>query len=193
MSTFAIRSVGFCAHYSRQGDWACAFALALARRRGLRLNIFHFVVDPYDAGAREPRGLAAEERVALLIERERELRTYYDERLGDYLEAGFRLCEERTWTELHRCLAKREFQVLVLACPTRAAVFSGTPLDQFATSFVCPVVLVGPSAPRELRLNPPAALVADHLGLQPVEYDVLPASAVPSVQGNCAVPAGALE
>ena len=43
MTTTAIESVGFCAHYSPQGDWAFDFALRLASRNSKRLNVFHFL------------------------------------------------------------------------------------------------------------------------------------------------------
>ena len=170
MSTFAVRAVGFCAHYSRQGDWAFEFALRLARAGSLRLNVFHFLVDPYDPEARPPADLTPDGRAALAIQLERELRLYYDRRLGDYLDAGFRLCEDPEWTELHRCLTKREFQVLVLGYPREESRFGGVPIEEFASSFVSPVVLVGPGSRRELRLNPPAALISERLGLADCQY-----------------------
>jgi hypothetical protein len=165
MSTLTVRAVGFCAHYSPAGDWAFDFALGLARARGLRLNVFHFLVDPYDPEARPPRGLSREQRAARAVRLERDLRLYYDPRLGDYLDAGFRLCDDPEWTELHRCLTRREFQVLVLGYPREEATFGGVPVTDFATSFICPVVLVGPGSPGEIHLNEPAALIDDAVGL----------------------------
>jgi hypothetical protein len=165
MTVTAIDAVGFCAHYSPQGDWAFAFALAVARRHRRRLNIFHFLSDPYDAVHRGFNELSPTDRRQLLITRERELRFYYDERLGDYVEAGFRVCEDEGWTELHRCLCKREFQVLVLGVPGHDVVFGGRPIEEFAQSFICPVVLVGPDRPQQVSLNNPAAILADTLGL----------------------------
>jgi hypothetical protein len=178
MSTLAVRAVGFCAHYSPPGDWAFDFALGLARAHMLRLNVFHFLVDPYDPEARPPRALSREQRAALAIRLERDLRLYYDARLGDYLDAGFRLCDDPEWTELHRCLTRREFQVLVLGYPHEAASFGGVPIREFATSFVCPVVLVGPGSPHEIHLNEPAALLDDALGLAGRLY--VPLRAAPS-------------
>jgi hypothetical protein len=170
MSTFSVRAIGFCAHYSPPGDWAFDFALRLARAGSLQLNVFHFLVDPYDPAARAPHRLGSDERAALAVRLERDLRLYYDARLGDYLEAGFRLCEDPEWTELHRCLTKREFQVLVLGYPHEAASFGGLPIEEFVSRFVSPVVLVGPSSPLEIRLNAPAALVRDKLGLSDRHY-----------------------
>lgn len=176
MTVMSISSVGFCAHYSQQGDWAFDFALALARRSMLQLNVFHFLADPYDPTDRTGEGLSQAERRRIIIERERELRFYYDSRLGDYLEAGFRVCEDREWVELHRCLARREFQVLVLGYPRYGARFAGKPLEEFAHCFACPVVLVGPTGPSELHLNSPARLAADRLGLAQRDHDVFGAA-----------------
>jgi hypothetical protein len=167
MTTTAIDNVGFCAHYSSQGDWAFDFALALARRHRRQLNIFHFLSDPYAAVYQGLDRLSPAAREQILIDRERDLRFYYEERLGDYVEAGFRICEDEEWTELHRCLCKREFQVLVLGVPGDDAVFGGKPIGDFARSFVCPVVLVGPGRPEEIGLNAPAVLLEDALGLEP--------------------------
>jgi hypothetical protein len=165
MTTTSIESVGFCAHYSQQGDWAFDFALALARARSLQLNIFNFLSDPYDPSDDRSTRLSPSERGRLIIELERKLRLYYDDKLGDYLDVGFRLCEDREWLELHRCLTKKEFQVLFLGRPDYGVSFAGKPLEEFADTFVCPVVLIGPSSSTEYRLNSPARLIADKLGL----------------------------
>jgi hypothetical protein len=100
-----------------------------------------------------------------MVEKEKQLRLYYDSKLGDYLDVGFRLCEGKEWMELHRCLSRREFQVLVLPCPTFDATFGRRSLEEFVDNFVCPVVLVGPTSPFDIKLNSPARLIADRLGL----------------------------
>jgi hypothetical protein len=165
MTIPTLNAVGFCAHYSEQGDWAFDYALELSRMHGIQLNVFHFLADPYDPDARPPTGLSREEFAELVIKKERELRLYYDERAGDYLEVGFRLCEDNSWRELHRCLVKREFQVLVLGYPVLNARFGRKPLEEFAEGFACPVVLVGPHDPRQLHINATAALISAKLGL----------------------------
>ena len=165
MTMPGLNAVGFCAHFSPQGDWAFDYALSLARRCGIRLNVFHFLADPYDPADAPPTHLSGADRRELIVARERELRMYYDERAGDYLEVGFRLCEDNEWTELHRCLLIREFQVLVLGYVRKEATFAGKPIEEFADSFVCPVVLVGPGDPQRFYLNGPAALISDKLGL----------------------------
>ena len=165
MTTPALNAVGFCAHYSAQGDWAFAYALDLSRRHGIQLNVFHFLADPYDTSGTAPEYSSRGERERLIVEKERELRLYYDARAGDYLNVGFRLCEHREWTELHRCLRIRQFQVLVLGYAGREASFAGKPIEEFADAFVCPVVLVGPERPDQYHLNHPASIVRDRFRL----------------------------
>ncbi|HEB84166.1 MAG TPA: universal stress protein [Bacteroidetes bacterium] len=165
MTKIAIDSVGFCALYSKQGDWAFDLAFRIAETRGIQLNVFHFLSDPYDPEDKVPDNLSKEEWEAMTIESERNLRMYYDVRLRDYLKVGFRLCEDKEWTELHRCLVKREFDVLILGVPSENATFAGKPIREFADSFISPVVLVGPDDPDTLYLNPQAELISDQLSL----------------------------
>jgi len=173
MTVVNINAVGFCAHYSQEGDWAFDFALGLSRRRSAPLNVFHFLSDPYNPDDTDAQQMAPDDRAKLAIVREKELRLYYDKRAGDYLDVGFRLCEDREWTELHRCLLIREFQVLVLGYVGPSAIFAGKPIEEFAHSFVSPVVLVGPSSADELRLNSRAALIADKLGIHDGSWSLI--------------------
>lgn len=165
MTTLRLDAIGYCAHYSEQGDWAFDYALKLSQRHGLQLNVFHFMADPYDPDDLPPTDLSREDREQLIVDRERELRMYYDVRAGDYLEVGFRLCEDNEWRELHRCLADQEFQILVLGYPGTHARFAGKALEEFADSFVCPVILVGPDGPEQFHLNAGAVFIQEKLGL----------------------------
>jgi hypothetical protein len=137
------------------------------------LNVFHFLEDPYNPTDTGARSLSKSERARLAIERERELRLYYDKRAGDYLDVGFRLCEDNEWTELHRCLVIREFQVLVLGYPAAAATFAGKAIEEFANQFVCPVVLVGPQSARQFHINTRAGLIAEKLALPKSGYSTI--------------------
>lgn len=165
MTTPGIDSIGYCVNYTEQGDWAFELALGISRRYRLQLNIFHFLSDPYDRYATTSPNLSKEHRTKLSIDLERQMRLYYEDRLGDYLDVGFRLCEDNEWTELHRCLSKREFQLLVLAMPDMGATFGRRDLVEFAQGFVCPVALVGPSKPTEISLNDPARLISYRVGI----------------------------
>ena len=173
MAIPTLKAVGFCAHYSKQGDWAFDYALRLSRAHSIRLNVFHFLSDPYDPTDNFADKLTKSQRTRLAIEREKELRLYYDQRAGDYLDIGFRLCEDAEWTELHRCLIVREFQVLVLARPEPAALFGLAPIEEFAEAFICPIVLVGSERATRYRLNSRAALIADKLDLRDSEWSVI--------------------
>lgn len=169
MTTPGIKAIGYCVNYNKQGEWAFSLALNLARCHELQLNIFHFVSDPYKREEVEHKSQRTVDEKSL-IEMERKMRLHYDERLGDYLDVGFRLCEKREWIELHRCLCKHEFQLLVLARPSLDATFGERLLTEFADDFVCPVILVGPDAETELTLNEPARLMAYRLGLDDEDY-----------------------
>jgi len=161
-----LNAIGFCAHYSEEGDWAFHYALRLARLLRIRLNVFHFLTDPYDPEAVRPNFAPREELNRVIAARERELRMYYEERAGDYLDVGFRLCEDNEWLELHRCLVDDEFQALVLGFAGSEATFSGKPIAEFACSFICPVVLVGPDSPTQFQVNEAAALLGHKMGFK---------------------------
>ncbi len=163
MATQTLKAVGFCAHYSQQGDWAFDYALKLSRELKVQLDVFHFMEDPFDPNDHSAQNLSKEAKEKLAIDRERELRMYYDSRAGDYLDVGFRLCQDNDWTELHRCLLIREFQILVLGYNGDNAYFVDKPIEEFANSFVCPVILVGPNGSDQFHLNSQANLISQQL------------------------------
>ena len=170
MAIDTLRAVGFCAHYSKHGDWAFDFALRLSQKHNLKLNVFHFLADPYNPNDSTGQYMNAEERNRLAVEKERKLRMYYDDLAGDYLDVGFRLCFDNEWTELHKCLIVREFQILVLGYPSQDATFAGKKIIDFANSFISPVVLVGPDSPEQLYLNRQAALISHKFGLEDIHW-----------------------
>ena len=164
MTTPAVERIGCCAHESREGDWAFDLALETARRLDVPLNVFGFVLDPYQRDKRE-KSDTQPPAPADLVRLEKELRFRYDEAAGEYVNVGFRLCGDGAWYELHRCLCRREFQLLVLARPTEDACFLGVPFEQFLESFVCPTVLVGPGSDTRIQLNRAAQMLQNQLAL----------------------------
>ena len=168
MTAVSLRSIGYCADFSQQGDWAFNFALGLAGPLNRVLNIFYVPDLAWDA-PRSPSPLGPQELVHL----ERRVRSYYDEKLGDFVEVGFRICEGFADAELRRCLLHRDYQVLVLAYTRFGAPFAGRTIEAFAYRFNAPVVLVGPSQPDQCFLNPPAVLIHPQLGLARAEWSVL--------------------
>jgi hypothetical protein len=170
MAVLSFNAVGFAAHYSKHGDWAFDYALKLSESSGMQLNVFHFLSDPYDKSENEYERLAHRELEKIAIQKEKELRLYYDKRSGEYLKVGFRVCYDRSWTELHRCLLIREFQVLVLGYTEFNAYFARYPIEEFAEKFISPVVLVGPDRPDQFFLNHQAVQLVDKLGLENKEW-----------------------
>lgn len=166
MAIPTFNAIGFCAHYSKQGDWAFDCALKLTQELGIQLNVFHFLSDPYDMSDNSAEYMSYAEMEKLAIEKEKELRLYYDNKAGEYLNVGFRVCYDKSWTELHKCLLIREFQLLVLGYPDFGTNFGSKPIEEFADSFISPVILVGPDRPDQYYVNTQAALQMDILKLK---------------------------
>jgi hypothetical protein len=165
MTIPTFNGVGFCAHYSKQGDWAFDLALRISRSNNVKLNVFYFLKDPYDPNDTGPQHLSHLKLKKLAIAEEKNLRLYYDHRAGEYLEIGFRVCYDDSWTELHKCLMIREFQLLVLGYTNKGAVFAKKPIEEFANDFISPVILVGPDDPTQFYLNHQAELLSFRLGI----------------------------
>lgn len=154
-----MKGVGLCALFSRQGDWAFDYALNLARHHNSRLNIFHFLESPYTFSrdvvfVDDKKEETAKVTPDLIASKDKELRETYDERLGDYVDVGFRLCEGADEWELKKCFRKGEYDILVIGYEKRGAKFGGTTtIEEFASDFKAPVVLVGPDSGDSLVLN----------------------------------------
>lgn len=175
MTTMSLTSVGLYAQYTPYGDWAFDFAFNLARGHGVRLNIYRF---PEQQSTEAGRDAWDDEWVAM----DRELREYYDERLADHVEVGFRVCRGSESVELRRCLMHHEYSVLVAGYPAGDA--SATTLDMvtFASRLCAPVVLIGPDRPDQYHLNTPAVMMAGQLDLAPGSFKAI---ALPCVGEPC--------
>lgn len=166
MTTIAVKDVGFCADLSPQGDWAFDYALSLARSLNLGLKVFYLPDLAWDT-IEVPR-LSPDESDAL----DRRVREYYETRLGDFVDVGFRVCEGFADRELRRCLMDREYQVLVLAYRDFGMRFAGRAIEEFAYAFNGPVVMVGPDRPGQFFVNPSAALLCCQLELEQGQWTV---------------------
>ncbi len=154
-----IKGIGLCAIFSKQGDWAFDYALSLARSHNTKLNIFHFLESPY-ALRRDVVFVDAEKKRTAVVtpeliqQKEREMRELFDDRLGDYVDVGFRLCEGNDEWELRKCFKKGDYDVLVIGYREKGAAFGGTTtIEEFAAKFKGPVVLVGPDSADSFFLN----------------------------------------
>ena len=166
MTIFNVEKIGLVADYSERGDWAFNLAFSLARIRNLHLNIFHFLESPYDIPLDiEPSNIPIKEVDSdEMVSLDRKLREYYDEKLGDYVDVGFRVCENaRHNFELKRCLREREYHILVIPHIREGVNFGNMPVEEFAYRFHAPVILVGPDRPDEYRINPAAKMLIDSL------------------------------
>ena len=180
-----VKGVGLCALFSRPGDWAFDYALALARAHQCRLNVFYFLQSPYklrrdvvfvDAAHTQTAPVTPE----LIAQKDRELREQFDDRLGDYTDVGFRLCEGADEWELRKCFRRGQYDVLVIGYEKRGANFGGTnTIEGFALSFKGPVVMVGPDAPDSFYLNQPAEDWLEHLMIPQGHWKAIDPSAVP--------------
>jgi hypothetical protein len=153
------KGVGICALFSPQGDWAFDYALALARHHSTGLYIFHFLSSPYML-RRDVVFVDAEHKVTgrvtpeLIVQKDREFRERFEERLGDYVNVGFRLCEGNSEVELRKCFRKMQYEVLVVGYEGRGAHFGDqSTVEEFAEKFKGPVVLVGPDASDAFHFN----------------------------------------
>jgi hypothetical protein len=164
MTTPRIQKVGLVFHFSEAGDWALAAALQVARTRKTALNVYYFLQSPYEV----PYDVAPADLTTLcfdsatLAQQERKLREYFEERLGDFDDVRFRVCESgRHNQELRRCLLHHEYQLLVIPCPRQGVGFGNMPVEEFAYRFASPVMLIGPERPDQVRLNSFASVMHD--------------------------------
>ncbi|MBI5571329.1 MAG: universal stress protein [Desulfomonile tiedjei] len=171
-----MQGIGLCAIFSQQGDWAFDYALWLARKQRTRLFIFHFLDSPYALRrdvvfVDEQREQVTQVTPDLIAEKDKELRLTYDDRLGGYVDVGFRLCEGSTERELKRCFRRGEYDVLVLAYENQGALFAGNAsIEKFASRFRGPVVLVGPDRPDRYFLNREAQEMVRRLNIPPDKW-----------------------
>lgn len=175
MTRARLKAVGFCAWMNEVGDRAFRFALDLARRHHAQFDIFIFPSLPSVPHA--PRGRSGERFAIpdeLAIETEKQVRLYYDELLGDYLDAGYRLCLGDESPELRRCLFDRQYDILVLPYESEGSLFGERSIEEFAHRMQCPVVLVGPVGGTEIHLNQPARLWLTELGLEKRVWSAIP-------------------
>lgn len=162
MTRTGVTGVGFCARMTPVGDWAFDFALDLARHHETQLDIFFFPslpCEPHPSRGRKGELLVMPEGERISLEKD--VRFYYDEKLGDYESAGFRLCDGNEEPELRRCLVGREYSILVLAFQGSDCSFGRYNIVDFAEHMPCPVVLVGPSERDEVYFNGPAEAHTD--------------------------------
>jgi hypothetical protein len=176
-----MQGVGLCATFSRQGDWAFDYALDLARRNNTKLNIFQFLESPYTM-RRDVVFVDAEKTKTevvsddLVAKKDKELRMQYDDKLGEFSDVGFRLCEGASEVELKKCFRRGDYEVLVIGYQERNADFGGTTtIEKFADKFNGPVVLIGPDDPNSFYINDKAKEMVDELNIPSGKWQLIAA------------------
>ena len=135
MTIPSIVRIALVSHFSEVGDWALQAALRVAQCRPAALNVYYFLESPYEVPlSKAPVELLPPDADnATLVRKEREVREYFEERLGDFDKVRFRVCETgRHNQELRRCLLHREYQLLIIPCPRRGVSFGNMPIEEFA-------------------------------------------------------------
>jgi len=174
-----MKGIGLCAIFSRQGDWAFDYALNLARKHKAKLNVFHFLESPYAVRRDVVFVDTKKEKTAvvtpeIIAEKDKELRLKYDERLGDYVDVGFRLCEGSDEWELKKCFKRGDYEVLVIGYQGKGADFGGTTtIEEFAGRFHGPLVLVGPNSPDVFYINEKAKELLNQLDIPDGKWQLL--------------------
>ena len=162
MTTPNIDKIGLVFDYSKQGEWALSAALRLGRGCPAMLNVYYFLESPYSVPHDVAPAMLPEKHFdsETLVRTERELREHFEDRLGDFEDVRFRICESgRHNLELRRCLLHREYRLLIIPYPHAGASFGNMPIEEFAYRFQTPVLLVGPDREDQLWLNQYAAVV----------------------------------
>ncbi len=157
-------TVGFCTHFTQTDDWAFDYALGLARKHNWQLNICHWLHSPFklrrDIVQTDLFAPTGETAITpqLLTRLERQLREHYDERLGDFTNVAFKLCEGMYQVELVRCLRQNLLDLVVMGYQADETELEpgALPLEEFALRLQYPLVIVGCQGPRSFLLNPKA-------------------------------------
>ncbi len=175
-----MRTIGLCTHFCEADSWAFDYALKLVKARAWQLNICHWLPSPY----RLRRDLipddlflpqeAVQKNPQLLARLELQLREYYDERLGDFINVAFKLCEGMYEIEMVRCFRQNLLDLVVMGyLPDDILEPDARPIEEFAVSVPYPLVIVGKNGPNSFLLNQKASEWLDILDLKEAKFQVL--------------------
>ncbi|MEW5873408.1 MAG: hypothetical protein AB1894_29375 [Chloroflexota bacterium] len=161
-----MKVIGLCTRFTPADEWAFDYAFKLVKAHGWQLNICHWLHSPYrlrremvQADLFEPGELVTA-TPEVLNHLEYQLRQYFDERLGDFTNAAFKLCEGMYQVEMVRCFRQNLLDLVVMGYQEAAKISfsdeteSGSlPLEEFIAGLHHPVILVGHQGPGTFLLN----------------------------------------
>lgn len=171
-------TIGLCTHFSENDRLAFEFALDLAKKHQVQLNICHWLNSPYilrrdivQDDLFSP-GVSVTVTSALLTRLEYQLRAYYEPLLGDFTNVAFKLCEGHYQVELLRCFRQQLLDLVALGDQPDQMDEATQPLADFAAHTPYPLVIVQASEPR-YRVNQAGLAWLDFMELPEHSWEVI--------------------
>jgi hypothetical protein len=176
-----MKTIGFCTHFSQSDAWAFDFALDLARQRNWQLNICHWLNSPYNLRrdivytSLFDKGETQHISPSMLTSLELKLRQYYEPKLCDFTQVGFKLCEGMYQVELSRCFRQNLLDLVVMGYQSASdqEISGEQPIEEFAQNLNYPLVIVGPQKVDQFRLNQSALAFFDEYGIPHDEWELI--------------------
>jgi hypothetical protein len=168
-----MKTIGLCTHFLQTDEWAFEYALNLVKSKDWQLNICHWLHSPYrlrrDMVPKDlffpgqPVPITSEKLTKL----EYQLRHYFDEKLGDFTNVAFKLCEGMYQVELVRCFRQNLLDLVVMGYLSSEdnEEPGALPLEEFAMKLSYPLVIVGHKGPNTFLINSEAALCIEELAI----------------------------
>lgn len=166
-----MKGVAVLASFSRQGEWAFEFALTLAKKHQTRLDIYSILASPHALRREEVYVDDKKQRTAIvtpeiIAQKERELREAFAEELGDFTDVAYHVSEGDEEWELNKHFKRGAYDLLVVGYEGKGGnVGASQTIEDFASRYRGPLVLVGPGSRDSYFLNKKAKERLPDLGI----------------------------
>lgn len=173
-------TIGLCTHLCETDAGAFDYALQLVKNHNWQLNICHWLSSPYrlrrdmipDDLFHPTQSVPANPK--MLAQLELQLRQHYDNRLGDFTNVAFKLCEGMYQVEMVRCFRQHLLDLVIMGYqPQDTLEPDAKPMEEFALYLPFPLVLVGKQGSDTYLLNSKAAEWLDLLNLPAGQWQIL--------------------
>jgi hypothetical protein len=174
-------TIGLCTHFSQTDEWAFDYALKLAKHNNWHMIICHWLQSPYslrrdmvnDDLFKPQHTVPVDEK--LLTKLEYQLREYYDQKLGEFTDVAFKLCEGNYQVELTRCFRQNLLDLVVMGYQPHQASqeHSEKPQELFALEFDFPLIIVGAEGEQHYLINQKASQWMEALCLDNVSWKLI--------------------